>query len=88
MFKRVMLFIATNLAVLLVLSIVLRLLGVDRILDESGTGINYEALLVLSGASAAGCSGVGGVWGPSKVTTSSEVSLRMLVFRTFVTSNP
>ena len=41
MFKRVMLFIATNLAVLLVLSIVLRLLGVDRILDESGTGINY-----------------------------------------------
>jgi heat shock protein HtpX len=27
---------------------VLRLLGVDRILDESGSGINYEALLVLS----------------------------------------
>ena len=48
MFKRVALFIATNLAVLLVLSIVLRLLGVDQILDESGAGINYEALLVLS----------------------------------------
>lgn len=48
MFKRVALFIATNLAVVLVLSIVLRLLGVDRILDESGTGINYDALLVLS----------------------------------------
>ncbi len=48
MFKRVALFIATNLAVVLVLSIVLRLLGVDRILDESGTGINYEALLILS----------------------------------------
>jgi len=48
MFKRVMLLIATNLAVLLVLSIVLRLLGVDRILDESGSGINYQALLVLS----------------------------------------
>ena len=48
MFKRVALFIATNLAVILVLSVVLRLLGVDRILDESGTGINYEALLVLS----------------------------------------
>ena len=48
MFKRVVLFIATNLAVVLVLSIVLRLLGVDRILDESGAGINYEALLVLS----------------------------------------
>ena len=48
MFKRVALFIATNLAVLLVLSVVLRLLGVDRVLDESGTGLNYEALLVLS----------------------------------------
>ncbi len=48
MFKRVMLFIATNLAVILVLSIVLRLLGVDRILDEQNVGLNYEALLVLS----------------------------------------
>jgi heat shock protein HtpX len=48
MFKRVALFVATNLAVLLVLSVVLRLLGVDRILDESGAGINYEALLILS----------------------------------------
>jgi len=48
MLKRVLLFVATNLAVILVLSIVLRLLGVDRILDESGAGINYEALLVFS----------------------------------------
>ncbi len=48
MFKRIALFIATNLAVILVLSVVLRLLGVDRVLDESGTGINYEALLILS----------------------------------------
>src|SRR5210317_2508956 len=48
MFKRIALFLATNLAVLLVLSVVLRILGVDRILDESGAGINYEALLVLS----------------------------------------
>jgi heat shock protein HtpX len=48
MLKRIALFLATNLAVIFVLSIVLRLLGVDRILDESGTGINYEALLVLS----------------------------------------
>jgi len=48
MLKRVSLFIVTNLAVLLVLSIVLRLLGVDRILDESGTGINYQSLLILS----------------------------------------
>jgi heat shock protein HtpX len=48
MFKRVALFIATNLAVILVLSIVLRLLGVDSILDEQQVGIDYESLLVLS----------------------------------------
>ena len=48
MFKRIALFLVTNLAVLLVLSVVLRLLGVDQILDESGAGINYESLLVLS----------------------------------------
>ena len=48
MFKRVMLFLATNLAVLLVLSIVLRLLGIDSYLDEQQVGINYEALLVFS----------------------------------------
>ncbi len=48
MFKRVALFVATNLAVVLVLSIVLRLFGVDQVLDESGAGINYEALLILS----------------------------------------
>ena len=40
MFKRVALFIATNLAVILVLSIVLRLLGVDSILDEQQVGID------------------------------------------------
>ena len=39
MFKRIALFIATNLAVILVLSIVLRLLGVDSILDEQQVGI-------------------------------------------------
>jgi len=48
MLKRIVLFLATNLAVILVLSIVLRLLGVDRILDESGTGLDYQALLILS----------------------------------------
>lgn len=44
--KRVLLFIATNIAVLIVLSIILRLLGVDRILDASG--INYANLLVFA----------------------------------------
>ncbi|MEO6422826.1 MAG: protease HtpX [Candidatus Nitrotoga sp.] len=45
--KRVFLFILTNLAVLFVISITLRLLGVDKILNESG-GINFNALLIMS----------------------------------------
>lgn len=45
--KRIFLFILTNLAVTLVISITLRLLGVDRVLDESGA-INFNALLVMS----------------------------------------
>ncbi len=48
MFTRVALFIATNLAVVFVLGIVLRLLGVDQMLAESGSGLNYEALLIMS----------------------------------------
>lgn len=45
---RVVLFVATNLAVLVVLAVVLRVLGVDRILDEGGVGLDYRALLILS----------------------------------------
>ncbi len=48
MLKRIALFIATNLAVVLVLTVVLRLLGVDSMLDQSGAGINFEGLLILS----------------------------------------
>ena len=48
MLKRVGLFVATNLAVVLVLSIVLRLLGVDSLLQQRNAGINYEGLLILS----------------------------------------
>ena len=44
--KRIVLFLATNLAVIVVLSIVLRLLGVDQFLTENG--INFGALLVFS----------------------------------------
>jgi heat shock protein HtpX len=47
MIKRVFLFLVTNLAVVVVLGIVLRLLGVDRILAEGG-GLNYNALLVFA----------------------------------------
>jgi len=46
--KRILLFLATNIAVLVVLSIVLRLLGVDRILDESGMNLNMVNLLIFA----------------------------------------
>jgi heat shock protein HtpX len=46
--KRVLLFLVTNIAVIMVLSIVLSLLGVNRILDEQGVGLNYWNLLVFA----------------------------------------
>ena len=46
--KRVFLFILTNIAVLIVLSIVLSLLGVNSILDERGVDLNMQSLLVFS----------------------------------------
>ena len=45
--KRIFLFILTNLAVVFVINISLRLLGVDRMLDQGGI-INFNALLVMS----------------------------------------
>jgi len=47
--KRVMLFILTNIAIMVVLSITLRLLGVDSILAENGSDLNIQALVILSG---------------------------------------
>jgi heat shock protein HtpX len=44
--KRILLYLATNIAVLIVISIVLRLLGVDQFLTQNG--IDYGALLVFS----------------------------------------
>jgi heat shock protein HtpX len=46
--KRVALFLATNIAVLVVLGIVLQLLGVESILDEQGVGLDLRALLIFS----------------------------------------
>ena len=46
--KRIFLLVATNVAILLVLSVTLRLLGVDRILDERGSGLDLNALLIFS----------------------------------------
>lgn len=46
--KRIFLFLATNLAIIVVLSITLRLLGFERILDEQGTGLDINSLLVFA----------------------------------------
>ena len=47
--KRIMLFILTNIAIMVVLSITLRLLGVDSILAENGSDLNIQSLVILSG---------------------------------------
>jgi len=47
--KRILLFLMTNIAIMVVLSITLRLLGVDSILAENGSDLNIQALVILSG---------------------------------------
>lgn len=46
--KRIVLYLLTNIAVLVVLSVTLRLLGVERILNAQGTGLDLSSLLVLA----------------------------------------
>ena len=46
--KRIGLFLLTNIAILLVLSVALRVLGVERILDEQGSDLNLQSLLIFS----------------------------------------
>jgi heat shock protein HtpX len=46
--KRIFLFLATNLAVIAVLSVTLRLLGVERILDQQGVGLDMNALIIFA----------------------------------------
>ena len=47
--KRIFLFLMTNIAIMFVLSITLRLLGVDSILAENGSDLNIQALVIFSG---------------------------------------
>lgn len=47
--KRILLFIMTNIAIMFVLSITLRILGVDSILADNGSDLNIQALVILSG---------------------------------------
>ncbi|MFQ5759701.1 MAG: protease HtpX [Acidiferrobacterales bacterium] len=46
--KRIALYLATNIAVLIVLSVSMRLLGIERLLDEQGIGLDYNALLIFA----------------------------------------
>jgi len=46
--KRIALFLLTNLAILVVLSIVLSLLGIDSLLADNGVDLDLQALLVFS----------------------------------------
>ncbi len=44
--KRILLFVATNIAVLVVLSISMQLLGIDSLLDEQGVGLDMNSLII------------------------------------------
>ena len=46
--KRILLFVATNVAVLLVLTVVMQLLGIESILNEQGTELDLQSLLIFS----------------------------------------
>jgi len=46
--KRIALFLLTNIAVIVVLSIVLQLVGFEGLLHENGVDLNYESLLIFS----------------------------------------
>jgi heat shock protein HtpX len=46
--KRIMLFLMTNIAIMVVLSITLRILGVDSILAGNGSDLNIQSLVTLS----------------------------------------
>jgi len=46
--KRIMLFLVTNIAVLALLAVTMRLLGIEGILDEQGVNLDLQSLLVFS----------------------------------------
>jgi len=47
--KRIFLFLITNIAIMVVLSITLRILGVDSLLAQNGSDLNINALVIFSG---------------------------------------
>ena len=47
--NRIFLFLITNIAIMVVLSITLRILGVDSLLAQNGSDLNINALVIFSG---------------------------------------
>ena len=47
--KRIFLFLVTNIAIMVILSITLRILGVDSLLAQNGSDLNINALVIFSG---------------------------------------
>jgi len=47
--KRIFLFLITNIAIMVVLSISLRILGIDSLLAQNGSDLNINALVIFSG---------------------------------------
>ena len=47
--QRILLFLLTNIAIMVILSITLRILGVDSLLMENGSDLNINALVIFSG---------------------------------------
>ena len=46
--NRILLFIGTNIAILVVLSLVMQLLGIESLLNEQGTQLDLRSLLIFS----------------------------------------
>ena len=47
--QRIFLFLITNIAIMVVLSITLRILGVESLLAQNGSDLNINALVIFSG---------------------------------------
>ena len=47
--QRIFLFLLTNIAIMVILSITLRILGVESLLMQNGSDLNINALVIFSG---------------------------------------
>ena len=47
--QRIFLFLLTNIAIMVILSVTLRVLGVESLLAQNGSDLNLNALVIFSG---------------------------------------